>query len=70
MIIDYYKFILNEGILTLFMLRVISVLSRFTTAFIWLKSLVVDSGGETKSPPLINHYISDTCVISGGLSLF
>ena len=35
-----------------------------------LKSLVEDRGGETQFHPLLNHYISDTCMISGGHFLF
>ena len=36
----------------------------------YTKSLVVDSGGETQSPPLLNHYVSDACMISGGHFIF
>jgi hypothetical protein len=69
-IIDYYKYILNEGIFTLFMLRIISLYQDLLRHLFILKSLVEDSGGETQSPPLLNHYISDTCMISGGHFLF
>ena len=50
----------------LFMLRIISVIPRYTPLLFRLKSLVEDSGGEPQSPPLANHYISAICVISGG----
>ena len=46
-IIDSYKFILNEGIFMLFMLRIISVIPRYTPLLFRLKSLVEDSGGES-----------------------